>query len=267
MNNVDLDTQAVTHIRPLPNDISPQPKIVFTDVDDTLTYKGSLPKETFVALHRLQDAGITVIPVTGASAGWCDCIIKTWPIKHMIGENGSLIVEKNENGIVSTQFTKNPETVKKDLIRLKEIGEELTTRYPDIQYTQDQAFRLTDIAFDIGQTVTVPEEQSIAATAWLNTQGVQARRSSIHINVWLGEYSKSSGALSWLDNRNISEKSCLFIGDSPNDESMFEQFSNSVGVANIDRFLAEMEFTPNYITQNPGGHGFVDLTNVLLRAN
>ena len=55
------------NINPLPDAISPLPKVIFTDVDDTLTYEGLLPVETFIALYSLHQAGFTVIPVTGAS--------------------------------------------------------------------------------------------------------------------------------------------------------------------------------------------------------
>jgi len=251
-------------VSPLPKSISPLPTIIFTDVDDTLTYDGQLPVETYKALYQLRDAGFTVIPVTGASAGWCDCLIKTWPIEHIIGENGALNMEKNSGGIVSTAFEKDAESVKHDLAKLKQIGIALTEQFPTIKFTQDQPFRITDIAFDIGQTVTVPESLAVEATEWLVAQGVQARRSSIHINVWMGNHSKSTGAMNWLEQRNLDENSCLFIGDSPNDESMFQQFPLSVGVANIDRFLGTMDHVPTYITKNQGGYGFVDMANTLL---
>lgn len=142
----------------------------------------------------------------------------------------------------------------------------MNDRFPNINFNQDQPFRITDIAFDIGQTVSIEESLAVESTEWLLAQGVQARRSSIHINVWIGEHSKSTGAMSWLRQRNMDENSCLFIGDSPNDESMFKQFPLSVGVANIDRFLPAMDFTPTYVTPHEGGYGFVDLANVLLHS-
>ena len=238
--------------------------MVFTDVDDTLTFNGQLPVETFKALYNLQNAGIEVIPVTGASAGWCDCLIKTWPINHIIGENGAITMQKDEHRIVSSVFAKTKTGVEVDLAALKQLGSELSKHYPTVRYTQDQMFRLTDIAFDIGQTVTVEDTIAEQATQWLGRHGAQARRSSIHINAWIGDYSKASGAMDWLSTRNINVQDCIFIGDSPNDESMFQHFPCSVGVANIQRFLASMQHVPAYITERDGGFGFVDLANVLL---
>lgn len=206
-----------------------------------------------------------MVPVTGASAGWCDCLIKTWPIAHIIGENGALTMEKNKTGIVSTRFLKQPGTIEKDLKRLMEIGDELTRTYPDIGYTQDQPFRLTDIAFDIGQTVSVSEAMAVEATQWLQQRELKARRSSIHINVWLGNHSKATAAMAWLAQRDIYIDQCIFVGDSPNDESMFEQFPLSVGVANINRFLTSMAYVPDHITKASGGYGFAELANTLIQ--
>jgi len=56
----------------------------------------------------------------------------------------------------------------------------------------------------------------------------------------------------------------LFVGDSPNDESMFKQFPVSVGVANIKRFVSRLDYLPGYVTEHEGGFGFVDLSDVLL---
>lgn len=264
MNLTEHGQSILPTISALPASISPSPSVIFTDVDDTLTCNGRLPAETFDALYRLIQAGFEVIPVTGASAGWCDCLIKTWPIQHIIGENGALVMKKNKQGIVSTDFVKSERLVESDLAKLLIIAEQLTKQYPDIQLTQDQKFRLTDVAFDIGQTVKIEEDIAEDATQWLRAQGVEARRSSIHINVWSGQHSKSSAAKQWLSQRALTEQDCLFIGDSPNDESMFKQFPLSVGVANIQRFLPVMEYLPMYMTSKDGGYGFVEMANVLL---
>ena len=255
-----------SQVAALPDTISPVPTVIFTDVDDTLTFNGMLPIETYTALFHLKEAGITVIPVTGASAGWCDCLIKTWPIQHIIGENGALYMEKNNSGIVSTLFEKNSQSAKADMQRLQSVGSSLTERFPTIKFTQDHPFRITDVAFDIGQTISVAEPLAIEATQWLIAQGIQARRSSIHINAWLGNHSKSTGALAWLDRHKQDINTSLFIGDSPNDESMFETFPLSVGVANIERFINAMDFLPTYITEHQGGYGFVDMANTLLKS-
>ncbi|GAL18761.1 haloacid dehalogenase-like hydrolase [Vibrio maritimus] len=71
---------------------------LLTDVDDTLTWEGKLPSETLSALSKLNNAGIKVVAVTGACAGWCDQIAKLWPVHGVIGENGAFWMQKNPSG-------------------------------------------------------------------------------------------------------------------------------------------------------------------------
>ena len=62
---------------------------VLCDIDDTITEKGKLPAASYDALWRIHDAGIHVIPVTGRPAGWCDLIVREWPVDAVVGENGA----------------------------------------------------------------------------------------------------------------------------------------------------------------------------------
>ena len=76
-------------------------RFVLTDMDETLTYKGRLQARTYQSLEMLQHAGIKVIPVTAASAGWADQMARMWPVDGVIAENGGLFLTRNtiEHGI------------------------------------------------------------------------------------------------------------------------------------------------------------------------
>lgn len=242
-----------------------RPQVIFTDVDDTLTWQGRLPAETLVALYQLKEAGIIVVPVTGGCAGWCDCIIRTWPIDYIVGENGSFYLCRSQQGHVSRHFLLPQQARLENTQRLKEVAEAFKTQFPNIPETPDQAFRLTDIAFDIGQEAHVRASEAEQAVSWLQTQGIQARKSSIHINAWLGNYDKAIGANTWLSEQtNLNMDNCLFIGDSANDEAMFKHLSDTVGVANIQSVLPKLHTPPAYITTQNGGFGFVELVEHLL---
>ncbi len=65
-------------------------RFVLTDVDDTLTDGARLPAAAYDALERLHEAGLKVIPITAAPAGWCDLMCRMWPVAAVIGENGGL---------------------------------------------------------------------------------------------------------------------------------------------------------------------------------
>jgi hydroxymethylpyrimidine pyrophosphatase-like HAD family hydrolase len=56
------------------------------------------------------------------------------------------------------------------------------------------------------------------------------------------------------------------VGDSTNDQVMFEHFTHSVGVANIRRFENELKHLPKYIANKERGAGFAELASALLQS-
>ena len=54
------------------------------------------------------------------------------------------------------------------------------------------------------------------------------------------------------------------MGDSTNDQVMFERFPLSVGVANIARFVPQLRHLPRHVTQAERGAGFAELARALL---
>jgi len=112
------------------------------------------------------------------------------------------------------------------------------------------------------------EVEKIAAI--FREAGANAKISSIHVNGWFGNYDKLS--MTRVMFREIFEKDLeaikeivIFSGDSPNDAPMFDYFPNSVGVANISQFKDSLSSKPAWITNKPGGYGFAELAEMLLR--
>ncbi|MHB1249867.1 MAG: HAD family hydrolase, partial [Polaromonas sp.] len=58
----------------------------------------------------------------------------------------------------------------------------------------------------------------------------------------------------------------VYVGDSTNDQLMFQAFPHSVGVANLRRFEAELSHKPRYITESERGAGFAEVAAALLEA-
>ena len=81
---------------PAPEDLSAV-QYLFTDIDDTLTTEGRLLPQTYKALWDLSDAGIRIVPVTGGSAGWCEHIVRAWPVAAAIGESGAFVMTARGN--------------------------------------------------------------------------------------------------------------------------------------------------------------------------
>ena len=248
---------------PLPSTFPFHPSIIFTDVDDTLTWKGKLPQEAFSAMFKLQQYGIKLIPVTGACAGWCDCMVRTWPVSSIIGENGAFYIDRGSNGEYTYFHALDKPHRQQNWHQLQQLKKDIHDQFDQVKETADQPFRLNDIAFDIGQDHKVNRDDALQIAEYCRLNGAEAKISSIHINVWLGEYSKSLTAMNWLMEHNISNEDAIFIGDSPNDEDMFSSFETTIGVANIEPLLHELKTPPTYVTSKSGGHGFVELVQSL----
>ena len=99
--------------------------------------------------------------------------------------------------------------------------------------------------------------------------GATAKISSIHVNGWFGDFNKLK--MTQIFTKEVLDLSLedeldkvLFIGDSPNDQSMFEFFPISVGVANITKFTNIITRPPRYITKKESGLGFAEMVSVLL---
>jgi hypothetical protein len=95
--------------------------------------------------------------------------------------------------------------------------------------------------------------------------------SSIHVNGWFGDHDKWSGAcwaVSLLFGRDLRAEvdRWVYVGDSTNDQVMFERFALSVGVANLRRFAEELVHWPAWITEGERGEGFAELGRTLLQA-
>lgn len=247
-----------------------QARILFTDVDDTLTTSGRLLPETYQAICNLADKGVAIIPVTGGCAGWCDQIMRTWPVQAVIGEGGALYIARDAQQATRWYYWSNREQHLADQARILAAIKHLDLDFEPI-LAKDQPFRLVDVAIDYNQDQSLSPMQVQTLCEALMQAGFRVKKSSIHVNVWLGDFDKCAMArrvghsLLNMDDGELKRHS-LFIGDAPNDESMFEFFPNSIGVSNIRPHLEQMTFGPSVITTQRCGLGFTEMADRWLRA-
>ena len=124
-------------------------RYVLCDIDDTLTREGYLLPDAFDALWRLHRRGYTVIPVTGRPAGWCDMIIRQWPVAAVIGENGAFALYRTAAGF---EERVHPAVASGEVHqRLSEIESYVCAAIPGMKTAKDQPYRRYDIAFDFAE--------------------------------------------------------------------------------------------------------------------
>ncbi len=244
---------------------------VLTDIDDTITLEGKIPACAFQAMEDLDKAGIKVIPITGRPSGWCDHIARMWPVKGVVGENGAFyfVYDKHTKKMIRRYF-KTALQREQDQNKMNVIKEKILKSVPGCVVSADQAYREADLAIDFTEDVPPLSQTDIERIVNIfEENGATAKVSSIHVNGWFGDYDKLSMTKIlfkeiFKTNLDLIKENLIFVGDSPNDEPMFEYFPHAVGVANVLEFKDRLSFKPAWVTKEKGGMGFAQLAKILV---
>ena len=264
---------------------------VFTDIDDTLTTHQAITADALQALADLKAAGLAVIPITGRPVGWCqphaqgDAArgLPAWAVDAMVAENGGVaFVPENLQEIgLQPLWNKRYQLHKiyhseaavraTNLARMQQVAQRIMQQVPGSALSTDHDGRETDIAIDYNEVALLPPDKVAQVVALFQAHGMHATVSSIHINGWFGDHNKLEAAR-WMTRtlfgRNLDDEidRWVYVGDSTNDQLMFQHFPHSVGVANISRFAAQLQHWPRYVTPSERGAGFAEVAQALLLA-
>jgi HAD superfamily hydrolase (TIGR01484 family) len=250
---------------------------VFTDIDDTLTTDGAITDDALDALGRLTDAGLRVIAITGRPVGWSLPFARSWPVDAIVPENGAVALVRelaySPHGEVPVGlrrlYQQDEATRQAHFARMQAVAQRVLREVPGSTLARDSAGRETDIAIDHSEFAHLPSADIARVVAILQSEGMTATVSSIHVNAWFGGHNKLEGAR-WIV-RELYQRDLdaergrwVYVGDSTNDQLMFEAFGNSVGVANIRRFLGELTHLPRFVSRSERGAGFSEMVDMLL---
>ncbi len=243
---------------------------VFTDIDDTLTTDGAITPDALQALADLKAAGLHVVPVTGRPVGSSEPFAQSWPVDAIVAENGAVALVHQDGQPLRKLYQQDPSTREANFERMQQVLSRIEREVPGARRAQDSAGRETDIAIDHSEFTQLPPAQIDAVVQRMQSEGMTATVSSIHINGWYGEHDKLAGARwivheLWGRDLDAELERWAYVGDSTNDQVMFRHFVHSVGVANIRRFEAQLSHPPRHITQAERGAGFAEVARHLLR--
>ena len=256
---------------------------ILTDIDDTLTSDGAITPDALQALAALKAAGLHVIPITGRPVGWSEPFAATWPVDAIVAENGAvaLLPAPENNGQMGLErlsikreqlskiYQQDAATRSANYARMQQVLAQIEREVPGAVRATDSNGRETDIAIDHSEFTHLPQEAIDHAVRTMQAAGMTATVSSIHINGWFGAHNKLEGAR-WivreLFGRDLDAEMdrWVYIGDSTNDQIMFQHFTHSVGVANIARFVRQLAHLPRYVTQGERGAGFAEVARAVL---
>ena len=256
---------------------------ILTDIDDTLTTDGAITPDALQALGALKASGLHVIPITGRPVGWSEPFAATWPVDAIVAENGavalqrsaevfdqkSLLPNHSKREQLSKIYQQDAATRAANYANMQQVLAQIEREVPGARRATDSPGRETDIAIDHSEFTHLPQEAIDHAVRIMRNAGMNATVSSIHINGWFGAHNKLEGAR-WivreLFGRDLDAEidRWVYVGDSTNDQVMFEHFPHSVGVANIARFVPQLTHRPRFVTQGERGAGFAEVARAVL---
>jgi HAD superfamily hydrolase (TIGR01484 family) len=243
---------------------------VLFDLDDTLTTEGRLTSDAYLSLERLHDANLITVAVTGRPAGWCDHMARMWPVRAVIGENGGLCFWRDpHSNRLRQMYVDPPEVRRAHRAALEAIGQRILDEVPGCALASDQPYREVDLAIDWCEDVPrLPREKVDRIVQLMTESGLTARPSAGHVNGWFGDYDKVGmtrrffGEVCGID-LDACRDQFVYVGDSPNDCTMFEYFPHSIGVANVMDVKDRLTHPPTYITARRSGDGFCEVVGAL----
>jgi len=261
----------MTTLRPLREANLSRVEAVFTDVDGTLTTGGRVRASTLAALEGLERAGVPVVLVTGRPAGFAEAWARTWPVAGVIAENGGVAVRLDARGALRKVYARPASSRVGERRRLVRVVRAALRAVPGARMSTDSLYSEVDLAIDVNEEVRLGPEAARRLEAFFAARGVNAVRSSVHVNAWIGPFDKAwmvrrfIGRV-WKERLRPDDRRYLYLGDSVNDAPLFGTFSLSVGVANVRAVLGLLTYRPRFVTRAPEGRGFEEVARAVLRA-
>lgn len=238
------------------SDLSNSVRLIATDMDGTLTQRGKFTPLLLQALEALKAANIPVVIVTGRSAGWVQGVVSYLPVAGAIAENGGLFYP----GDTEPEFLVDLPAISAHRRALASLFHQLQQEFPQIQEAPDNRFRLTDWTFDV-RGLSVADLQNLGDRCHAAGWGFTYSTVQCHIKPALQD---KASALETVLQRHfpiVSPAQVVTVGDSPNDESLFDKsrFPYSVGVGNVRHYLDGLSHRPQAITNAEEVAGFWEL--------
>jgi hydroxymethylpyrimidine pyrophosphatase-like HAD family hydrolase len=213
-------------------------------------------------LCSLVPTGKIVLLVTGRSAGWVSALVNYLPVAGAIAENGGVFLHPNG----TQDLLSSVPNLSRHRILLENTFHHIKQLFPNLHPSADNQFRITDWTFDVND-LSIDDIQSISSQC--QKMGWSFTYSNVQCHIKPLHQDKATGLLSVLNNHfpEFNSQQVLTVGDSPNDEAMFDAdlFPISVGVANVRHYQDKMLHLPKYVTQASEFAGFSELAKLLLQ--
>jgi hydroxymethylpyrimidine pyrophosphatase-like HAD family hydrolase len=189
-------------------------------------------------------------------------LVNYLPVEGAIAENGGIFLQPNGN----QDLLSSVPNLSRHRILLENTFHHIKQLFPNLHPSTDNQFRITDWTFDVNDLST---DDIQAISSQCQQMGWSFTYSNVQCHIKPIHQDKATGLMSVLKKYfpELNSQQVLTVGDSPNDEAMFDAdlFPLSVGVANIRHYQDQMLHLPKYLTQASEFAGFSELAKLLLQ--
>lgn len=239
-------------------------RLIATDMDGTLTKKGKFTTALLQSLEKIAQTEIDIIIVTGRSSGWVEAVANYLPIRGAIAENGGLFYD---NQSLTSGLISKIGNISLHRQKLAQTFQLLQAKFPDLQESTDNRFRLTDWTFDVAELTT---KELTQIDYICQHEGWSFTYSNVQCHIKPLGQDKAIALEAILDQYfpQLRSTEVVTVGDSPNDQSLFDagKFPLSVGVANVLHYREQLQHQPAYITSQAEVEGFKELVELIISA-
>jgi hypothetical protein len=152
---------------------------------------------------------------------------------------------------------------------MQQVAQRIVREVPRRALALDSPGRETDIAIDHGEFDHLPPAADRAVVRLMESEGMSATVSSIHINGWYGAHNKLDGAR-WIVRELFGARldaeiaRWVYVGDSTNDDADVRALPAQRGRGEHPALRGAAAHKPRYITRGERGVGFAEVARALL---
>jgi acetylornithine/N-succinyldiaminopimelate aminotransferase len=185
-----------------------------------------------------------------------------------VTENGAIHFVRRGAAIVRTETCDDVER-RARRARLAKLVERVRDVVPEATLTDDVDARISDVTWDIGERMNLPEARVHRIVEEIERAGARHSQSSVHLHATFDSDDKASGAVRFCAGEFGFDPGAVlvrfaFAGDSGNDAGCFAAFRTTFGVANVRPHLARLSVPPRYVATREGGEGFAEIASAIV---
>lgn len=255
-------------------------RAIATDMDNTLTYQGSISERNLQALKKLNKAGIEIILATGRYPDYIKHLLEQWQIKaHICALNGAHCITNDDEIVYDHPLTQDEAQMIQSYIQDKDVYYHFYSLKGIFTTYVNENFQSYS-AKDCGKRIKFPLHlsENIVEDCYLLKQkpykyviidpskrirleeilslcpGIHSMSSfEDNYELFSKQADKATGIRKILNEMNISEKDLVIFGDYDNDRPMFEMECYKIAMGNATE---EIKKRANEITDHCLNDGF-----------